>query len=309
MSRAQIWLPLPRSKHATRPWNATAQASRSPTHGRPMTSVTRSSSVVPLGTDTVPSQRSPPFVSVSATSLPPENPANTYPPLTTSPAGLRTASAGAWRWYSQRRRPSRASSAKIRLSALRTMTRSPAISGGASTSLDTRARHSVRPSASSVMTSPSVEPTATSLPSLPTPPDRVLGSRTCQTCLPVAASRRVTSPSAPAAYTLSPTTAGVNVASRARPTDACQSTRVAIGLRISASGAGGGGAERVNQSIGFQLQLVLPQPASASTASGASQRADATTPAGHLSPSPSSLSWTSSRVASSPGFSLASAAA
>ena len=98
---------------------------------------------MPLGSDTVPSQRSPPFVSATATSLPPENPANTNPPSTTAPTGLRTASAGAARWNTQRRRPSRASSAKSRLSALRTTTRSPATTGAESTSLDTRARHSV----------------------------------------------------------------------------------------------------------------------------------------------------------------------
>jgi len=60
--------------------------------GAPTTSVTRSSSVAPCGSETVASQRTPPLESAIAASLPPENPAYAVSPSMVMPAGLRTMS-------------------------------------------------------------------------------------------------------------------------------------------------------------------------------------------------------------------------
>jgi hypothetical protein len=111
----------------------------------PITSVTRSSSVEPLGAATVASQRTAPFSRASAASLPPGKPAKATPPATVTPAGTRMRSDEGARWYTQRRLPSSAPKANTRLSMLRTSTRAPPIAGAASTSLDTRARHRTAP--------------------------------------------------------------------------------------------------------------------------------------------------------------------
>ena len=177
------------------------------------------------------------------------------------PAGERMMSDAAARWYTHLRLPSAASKAKIRLSAVRASTRPPATRGAASTSEETRAlQRSVPWSASSTMSSPLSVPTATSLPSVPTPPESGEPAGTFQMTLPVAASRRVTVPSRAAAYTLSPASAGPNTKMPAPPTLACQS--VLTGCAEDNGGSSAGFAPvgvPLNQSIGFRLGR-LEQP-------------------------------------------------
>ena len=66
-----------------------AHTSRPCTAGSPTTSATSSSSVPPLGSATVASQRTPPFESWMAASLPPAKPAKAVSPSMVMPAGER----------------------------------------------------------------------------------------------------------------------------------------------------------------------------------------------------------------------------
>ena len=174
------------------------------------------------------------------------------------PAGERTMREAAARWYTHLRLPSVASKAKIRLSAVRASTSPPATRGAASTSDETRARQRGVPlSASSTISSPLSVPTATSLPSVPTPPESGEPADTFQIGLPVAASSLVTVPSRAAAYTLSPARAGVNTKMPAGPTLACQIVFTGCAEDIGGSSAGFTpvGAP-LNQSMGLRLGML-----------------------------------------------------
>ena len=97
-SRAHTVRPLASSKQAYAALIG-RHAHFAPLHGGPpTTSVTRSSSVAPLGSATVDSQRTPPLESASAASLPPENPAYAVSPEMVTPFGLRTMSEAGARW-------------------------------------------------------------------------------------------------------------------------------------------------------------------------------------------------------------------
>ena len=163
------------------------------------------------------------------------------PRSTARPAKLRNTRAGAVRWYTQRRLPSAAPNAWIRLSLLRTSTSPSATSGVASTSLEAWAFHRSLPSTSNASTSPLTVATTT----LPAPaaapadrPARLAWMR--HFCAPVPASKAASVPSAAAANTVPSEIAGVNKKLPAAPTPARQTGFNASVLWIGVRAAGCG---------------------------------------------------------------------